>query len=238
MSWLEIAIVSVTVFIGATLQGSVGFGMGLLASPILILLDERFVPAPVLLTTMVLTTFLTLRERHAIDFHGLRWALAGRVVGTFVAGSILVVLPADRMAIVFGGFVLLGVLMSASGFRFQPRPRTLATAGMLSGIMGTIASIGGPPMALVYQDSEGARLRATMSGVFWVGTILSLVALRLVGRFGSEEVRLTLVMLPGTLIGLYASGWTASVVDRGRTRTAVLAVAAMAGLGVILRQLF
>ena len=238
MSWLEIAIVSVTVLIGATLQGSVGFGMGLLASPILILIDERFVPAPILLSTLVLTTFLTLRERHAIDLRGLRWALAGRVVGTFVAGSVLVVLPADRMAIVFGGFVLVGVLMSASGRRFQPGPRTLATAGMLSGIMGTIASIGGPPMALVYQDAEGARLRATMSSLFWVGTILSLVALRLVGRFGIEEVHLTLVMLPGTLIGLYASRWTASVVDRGHTRTAVLAVAAVAGVVVILRQLF
>jgi len=104
--------------------------------------------------------------------------------------------------------------------------------------MGTIASIGGPPMALVYQDAEGARLRATMSSVFWVGMILSLVALRLVGRFGSEEVRLTLVMLPGTLIGLCTSRWTASVVDRGNTRTAVLAVAAVAGGVVILRQLF
>ena len=93
-------------------------------------------------------------------------------------------------------------------------------------------------MALVYQDAEGARLRATMSSLFWVGTFLSLVALRLVGRFGSEEVRLTLVMLPGALIGLYASRWTVSVVDRGRTRTAVLAVAAAAGVGVILRQLF
>lgn len=141
MSWPEMAIVSVTVLIGATLQGSVGFGMGLLASPILILIDERFVPAPILLSTLVLTTFLTLRERHAIDLHGLRWALTGRVVGTFVAGAVLVVLPADRMAIVFGGFVLVGVLMSASGRRFQPRPRTLATAGMLSGIMGTIASM-------------------------------------------------------------------------------------------------
>ena len=118
MSWLEMAIVSVTVLIGATLQGSVGFGMGLFASPILILLDERFVPAPILLSTWVLTTCLTLRERHAIDLHGLRWALGGRVVGTFVAGSVLLVLPADRMAIVFGGLVLVGVLMSASGLRF------------------------------------------------------------------------------------------------------------------------
>ena len=236
MSWLDLAIASITVLIGATLQGSVGFGMGLLASPILILIDERFVPAPILLSTTILTTFLVIRERHAIDIYGLRWALAGRVVGTVVAGTVLALLPGDRMAVVFGGFVLVAVLMSVSGLRFQPGPRVLAGAGALSGIMGTIASIGGPPMALVYQDAEGARLRATMSSFFWVGTILSLSALRLVGRFGSEEVRLTLVLLPSMMLGLYASRWTAAVVDRGHTRTAVLTVAAVTGAMVIIRQ--
>ena len=75
-----------------------------------------------------------------------------------------------------------------------------------------------------------------MSSFFWVGTILSLSALRLVGRFGSEEVRLTLVLLPSMMLGLYASRWTAAVVDRGHTRTAVLAVAAVTGAMVIIRQ--
>lgn len=158
MSWLDVALVSITGLLGATLQGTVGFGMGIVASPFLVLLDERFVPAPILLSTLVLTTFLTLRERHAVDIRGLRWALVGRVVGTVVAGMVLTVLPADRMTVVFGGFVLVGVLMSASGLRFHPHPHVLAGAGMLSGIMGTIASIGGPPMALVYQDADGPDL--------------------------------------------------------------------------------
>ena len=83
-------------FVGSTVQGSIGFGMGLLASPILILIDERFVPAPILLSSWVLTTFLVLRERQAIDLVGLRWAVAGRVAGTSVAGVVLAVLPTDR----------------------------------------------------------------------------------------------------------------------------------------------
>ena len=37
---------------------------------------------------------------------------------------------------------------------------------------------------------------------------MSLVVLRFVGRFGEDEVRLTLVILPGVLLGLLASRWT------------------------------
>ena len=211
--------------------------MGLLASPILILIDERFVPAPILLSSWVLTTCLVLRERQAIDLVGLRWAVAGRVAGTFVAGIVLAVLPTDRVTIVFGGLVLVGVAMSVSGLQLTAQRWTLVGAGTLSAVMVTIASIGGPPMALVYQHVHGARLRATMSSFFWIGTVMSLVTLRLVGRFGAEEVGLALVILPAMVAGLVVSKWTATRVDRGYTRPLVLALAAAAGLTVILREL-
>lgn len=214
-----------------------GFGMGILAAPILALIDPRLVPAPVLLSTLVLTSLLAIRDRHAIDFGGLRWAVTGRVMGTVVAATVFVALPEDQMVFLFGSLVLLGVGMSVSGLRVLPFRSSLLIAGVLSGLMGTVASIGGPPMALLYQDARGDRLRGTMSGFFWIGTIVSLVALRLIGRFGAEEISLALVMLPGVLIGFFVSRRTTAFVDRGYTRYVVLTVAGVTGVMVVLRQL-
>lgn len=236
MSLGEILTVVLTVLFGATLQGSVGFGMGLIASPILILIDPRFVPGPILLSTTVLTVLLVYRERTAIDFHGIQWAMVGRLVGTVLASAILLVVSADQLVLLIGVFILSAVGMSLSGVRFDPIRPVLVVAGMLSGLLGTIASVGGPPMALVYQHAAGARIRSTMSGFFLLGTILSLGALWYVGRFGAYEIQLTLVMLPSVLTGFVLSKWTAVYVDRGYVRPAVLAVAAGAGLLVIIRQ--
>lgn len=236
MSPGEILTVVLTVLFGATLQGSVGFGMGLIASPILILIDPRFVPGPILLSTTVLTVLLVYRERTAIDFHGIQWAMVGRLVGTVLASAILLVVSADQLVLLIGVFILSAVGMSLSGVRFDPIRPVLVVAGMLSGLLGTIASVGGPPMALVYQHAAGARIRSTMSGFFLLGTILSLGALWYVGRFGAYEIQLTLVMLPSVLTGFVLSKWTAVYVDRGYVRPAVLAVAAGAGLLVIIRQ--
>ena len=210
--------------------------MGLIASPILILIDPRFVPGPILLSTTVLTVLLVYRERTAIDFHGIQWAMVGRLVGTVLASAILLVVSADQLVLLIGVFILSAVGMSLSGFRFDPVRPVLVVAGMLSGLLGTIASVGGPPMALVYQHAAGARIRSTMSGFFLLGTILSLGALWYVGRFGAYEIQLTLVMLPSVLTGFVLSKWTAVYVDRGYVRPAVLAVAAGAGLLVIIRQ--
>ena len=234
---LEIAVVTVIAFVGATLQGSIGFGMGLLAAPILILVDPRFVPAPILLATMVLTTLLAYRERHSIDVRGIQWALLGRIGGTVAAGAVLVFVAADRLVLIFGLFILTGVALSVSGLRLAPARPTLIAAGALSGLLGTVASVGGPPLALLYQDAPGARIRGTMSSFFLIGTIVSLAALWLVGRLGAGEIQLALIMLPSMLAGFALSRRTARYLDHGWTRPAVLAVVTLTGLAVVIRQL-
>jgi uncharacterized membrane protein YfcA len=93
------------------------------------------------------------------------------------------------------------VLLSVSGWRIRLTIWALLGAGALSGFMGTIASVGGPPMALLYQDSSGERLRSTMSGFFIFGTLISLVGLMLAGRFGRAEFMASLAVVPGVLAG-------------------------------------
>jgi uncharacterized membrane protein YfcA len=237
LSGVEILLATAAVLVGSTLQGAVGFGLGLLASPILMLIEPRFVPASILLSTLLVTTVFIAREHHAIDVTGLGWALAGRLPGTVVAAAVLASLPEVHMATLFGALVLAGVGMSLSGVRFEPHRPQLFLAGFLSGVMGTIASIGGPPMALVYQRAEGPRLRSTMASFFWFGTIMSLVALWTIGRLGTTDLRLTAMLVPGLLAGLVTSRWAARAIDRGHTRRVVLAVAAVSGLVVIVRQL-
>ena len=237
LSIAEVVFVTVLTFVGSTLQGAIGFGMGLLAAPLLILLDPRFVPAPILVCTLVLTLLMAYRERHAIDLHGVKWAMLGRVAGTVVAGGILAIVAADTLVLLFGVFILAAVAMSVSGLRFVPTGRALVAAGVLSGVLGTVAAVGGPPLALLYQDASGARIRSTISGFFVVGTVVSLATLWIVGRFGVGELRLALVMLPGMLAGLALSRHVTPYVDRGRTRPAVLTVVALTGAAIVVREL-
>ena len=237
MSSLDLAVVVLCSVAGFTLQGAVGFGMGILGSPILILVDPRLVPGPVLASTMVFTLMVTVRERRGIDLGGLGWALAGRIAGTLPAAALLTVLPESQLSRVFGVMVLVAVAISVSGVHIRPRPLTLLGGGVLSGLLGTVAAIGGPPIALLYQHASGARFRGTLSSLFFVGTLISIAALVPAGRFGAPELRLTLFMLPGAAFGFLVSRRLARRLDRGYTRPAVLAVAGAAGLIVVVRSL-
>jgi uncharacterized protein len=237
VSWIAIAGVTVVMAMSAMLQGAVGFGLGMLAIPVLIYLDIRFVPGPLLVAALTLHMLVLQRDRIGVDKSGLTMLLSGRVLGTIPAAVLLASLPLDSMKILLAGVVLAGAVMGLLHTGGHPTRGVLFTAGAASGFMATAAGLGGPPVALVYQRESGLRLRGTLAAYFIVGTVFSLIALAWAGRFGPQELRLSVLLLPGTALGYFMSRPAAAYLDGGRTRTAVLAVSALAAVSVIVTVL-
>ena len=225
------------VAVGSLLQGAVGFGLSLIAAPLITLIDPTLVPGPLLLAALVLPMLTARRDRSWVDLRGVRWALVGRVPGSVLGAAMLTALSPRAMTLAVGLVVLAGVAMTASGVRLRPRGPTLLVAGVLSGFMGTTAAIGGPPLALIYQHAEGPRLRGTLAGYFVVAAAISIAVLALAGRFGLHDLLAGVALLPGVVLGYSFSHRAARWVDRGFTRHAVLLVSALAALALVVRAL-
>jgi uncharacterized membrane protein YfcA len=221
------------VAIGSCIQASVGFGLGLIAAPLLFLIYPPLIPGPLMASSIALTLLIAHRERAAIDYAGLGYAFAGRILGTLLATLVWSTLPSEKFDFLFAGLVLLGVALSLSNLRIDPNPATTSAAGALSGFMGTLSSIGGPPMALLYQRESGPRIRGTLSGHFVIGAIVSLVALAAVGRYGRAEIALSVCLIPAILAGYAVSPWIRASVDRAGARPFVLGLSVIAALGIL-----
>jgi hypothetical protein len=234
LGWLAAVSIIAT---GAAIQGSVGFGLGVFGAPILLLIDPRLVPGPILLDALLLTVLVAVREWKWVRLADLGWSVPGRLLGTAIAVWVLRAVPASRFQLAMGLFMLLAVALTALGPRLPLNRRTLFGAGTLAGVMGTITSIGGPPMALLYQNEEGPRLRATLAAFFTLGVIFSMGGLTVAGRFGWTEVRLAVLLLPGILLGFFLSQWTAKRLDKSHTRAIVLVTSAVAGVLVVAKGL-
>lgn len=230
MIWAVLAVA-----IGATVQSAVGFGMAMIAAPLLLLIDIRLVPGPLLASGLVLTALMVGRERAGIDPPTVGWAVLGGVPGTFLGAAVIALVPSHLAGIVLGGVVLGGVGMSATGYRVAPTTPAIVSAGAASGVMGTVASMGGPPLALLYQDADAAMLRGTMAGYFTISIIVALSALAVVGRFGPAEWSLAVPLLPGVLVGFLVGGRIAHRLDQRATRRAILWVCGIAAVAVIVR---
>ena len=132
---------------------------------------------------------------------------------------------------------MFAVVLTASGVEVRKQPSTLFGAGIMSGFMGTISGIGGPPVALLYQHESGPTLRATLPRYFLVGGAITIVTLVAVGKLGADEWLLTCVLLPGMLIGQAGSGWLAGHVDRRAARPFILGLSALAAVSVLIKEL-
>jgi uncharacterized membrane protein YfcA len=221
----------------ACLQGSIGFGFALVAAPILVLIDPSFVPGPVMVNAAVLTTFIFLRERQSVDLTPVRWAVLGNLLGTTVAGTALSFVSAYGFSLLFSIVVLAAVVLSVMGFHPRVTQRNATVAGVASGFMGTTSSIGGPPMAILFQAERGAVLRGNLSAYFLCSTLIGLSMLAFIGRFGKIEIELAQRLLPGLLFGFVLSLRTSRLLDGGAVRPLVLALSSAAAIVILIRTL-
>jgi uncharacterized membrane protein YfcA len=227
---------AVVVF-AACVQASVGFAYALLAAPLLQLVASDLVPGPMLVSSFLLSALTAWRERSHIDRRGVGLALLGRVPGALLAGFAIGLLPARIYDVLFGGLVLVAVLISALGKGVRATPPALVTAGFASGLMGTLTSVGGPPMALVYQRAEGPALRSTLNAYFAIGCLISIGVLVRAGHFGPKALLLGLASLPLVALGFYASRFTRDRIAGTCSRPAVLVLAALSSLAVVIKAL-
>lgn len=236
MSAIALVLVTVLAAGAACVQGAAGFGMALLAAPLLTLVDRSFAPAPLVLAVLPLSLLVAQRDWAHLDRKGLAWAIGGRLPGVVLGGVAAALLSQDTLALVLGLGVLVAVGLSMVTARLQPTPGTLVSAGFASGFMGTTTSIGGPPMALVYQRSDGPAFRSTLAIYFAAGAVMSLTALAFAGRVGAHELRLGFLLWPGVVLGFLLSKPLTRYLDDGRTRAMVLAISAAAALLLIAEE--
>jgi uncharacterized protein len=230
---VTIALAGLVVALGALVQGTVGFGLALVAAPFLAIIDPRLVPVPMLLLATAHAMLMLRREYGHADWAGVGWALLGRLPGIALGVLAVALLPPRWFAVAVAGTVLTCVALSVVRWRPRPTVPALLVAGVVSGAGGTASAIGGPPVELLYQDAHGPQVRATLGAYFAAGSLLSLAGLLVGGQFSGDALRAAALMVPFMIAGFALSGPARRLLDRGWTRPAVLALAAGGALALL-----
>lgn len=193
------------VMLGATLQSLAGFGVAVIAAPVLVLIDPDFLAAPILLFGCLLSLLNTLRYRKKLRIHKTKITLFGRLVGSVVGVCLLGILAPQFFSVGFSFLVMLSVALTYRKFEVTHSSRNLMIAGFFSGVMGTTTGVGGPPIALAYQNSPLPNARAELGLFFLIGTIVSLALLALSGHISAKQLQLTWPLIPAIFVGFALS---------------------------------
>ncbi len=223
------------VFVGACVQGVGGLGLAMIAAPIMALAFPQLVPGPILVVAGSFAVLTVLRERRHVDFRASGLLIGGRVCGSLLAGLIVGLLPREIFGILFAVVILAAVGLSLAGWQVRATTPALLGAGFGSGLMGTITSVGGPPLGIVMQHLEPAKLRATIGLCLLVGTFFSIAVLAVAGRFGLREGEMGLWLLAPTFAGFAVSTPLRRYVSSAGMRMLVLTVSAASAVMLLFK---
>jgi uncharacterized membrane protein YfcA len=225
------------VLVGSIVQGAIGFGLNLLAAPFVALVVPEALPTSLVLVAFPLTISMAIREHHGIDRSAIPWLLVGAVPGTLVGLVIVSEVTGSELAAVIGIITLIGVALSVFSPPVPMNPGTSGVAGFLSNVFGTAASIGGPPIGLLFQHHRAPVARPTIAAFFAASGLLSLVGYVAAGTIHTDQFLFALALLPAMLLGLWLSKHLHPFVDGGWLRPAVLVLSAIAGVAALFRGL-
>ncbi|MBF0263318.1 MAG: sulfite exporter TauE/SafE family protein [Magnetococcales bacterium] len=223
------------VYLGAVVQAALGFGFALISAPLLKLIDPGLLPGPLMVAGMLLNMAMGARGLKAAEKTPLGWMVLGSLPGLWLGVLSYDWLNPRQADMLFGFLVLSAVGMSRLHGARHATAGVLVSAGFFSGIMNITTTMGGPPVVLALQALPGDRFRATLAFYFLVIGAISLFILPHSVQLDLEKSIRGLELMPAVILGIWSAGPFERWLDAGRTRVAVLLLAATAGGVLVFR---
>lgn len=225
--------------------GLTGFGSSIVAVPLLTqALALRTVVPMMLFFDLVAGTLLGLSNRRHLQFTEIRRLMPGVLVGIALGLGVLLLVPERVLLGGLGVFVLAHVARSLwfRPSRVEPSsPRLAPLYGLFGGIFTSTFGTGGPiyTLYLAGRLPDPLQLRATISALLVITSLLRLLLFAFAGLYADSAVLiLPALLMPFALAGYLGGAWLAMRVTPARVVGAVWALLFMAGVGLVVRNVF
>lgn len=223
----QIAWVGLIIGLGQFVYAAMGFGAGLISISLLALFFgniETFVPF-FLLLCLPTETWIVVRQRVRALSTDFFWLLAF-ILPTLILGGLILKAASDRRLMLGLGILIVAIalfyLFFEGSLNLKPKGKVFsACAGAMSGILASLYGMGGPPL-IVYFKSLGLdkdRFRASLLTIFFVMSLIRVVAYGAMGLYNATVVWSCLITLPFGLVGLALGNWAHGRVPEATFKT-------------------
>ncbi|MEM9047553.1 MAG: sulfite exporter TauE/SafE family protein [Pseudomonadota bacterium] len=206
------------------IRGFTGFGAAMVFVPLAAIFLSPLATIIALLIMDVGASLMLIRA--ALPHAQLRHVgglFAGAAVGLPLGVMLLERLDPVAFRWAAAAISLLALALLLSGWRYRGRPGPAATLGVggVSGFLGGLTGLGGPPVILFFLGGpeRAARVRASIIAYFIAGTVLGFIVFGWRGALTAQTLGWGLVLTPpfvaGTFVGARLFGLAGEAQFRG-----------------------
>jgi uncharacterized protein len=230
------------VFAASVLRGFTGFGFGLAAVPLLTIALPPTRVVPFVTVLQLLVGLLGLRSAWRIaDWRAVLGLGPGFVLGVPLGLLVLTELPANGVRLAIGLLIAVSVVVLWRRVQLPPRPsrRVTFAAGLVSGVMNGLASMGGPPVVvyLLALSHEAAVVRASSIVYFLFAAVVTAIPMAVQGLVDREVLLWSAASIPVLLLGSALGSWAFRRARPHYHRLTTLVVLSLLAVALISRAL-
>ncbi len=242
LSGIELVIALAAVTVGGVVLGTVSFGLGSVAAPVLLILVGAK-PTVVILNTFIviqLSLVFSRTWRH-IDLPRTRWLILGGIAAAPLGVFVLNITAPGVLRIAIGVVIVVVALLNLRELKIPVA--TFPGSGIIYGFATCLAttaiSIGGPlgGVYAVAQRWPTQTVRAALAAMFGMSSLLAVVLFAFSGLYTRETLINAGLLLPGLLAGFCIANLLVGRLNEGMFRRVVLALVMLGGGMLLGREL-
>lgn len=223
--------------VASILQMATGVSVGMIIVPFLAMISYTLIPVPIVFASLTLTIMMAYKGREHIDLRNAYPISIGMLAGIFIAVYLLSQIHFEYLGLVFGIFILISVVISLRVKTFTLTKTMNYTGGLIAGVMGTMAAVGGQVLALLFQNHPLESIKSTLATLYTLFSITMLFVFYLFDKFSYEQMIPGFYMMPGFIMGFFVAPLFSKYFNPKYAKPVVLGMATMGALLLIYQTL-
>ena len=236
-SWIIYTAVSAVVLLAGAIKGFAGFGLAMVAAPLLAVLLGPIDAVIVFLVLELLTGVQLLRRAipHT-DWHLVIPLTVASAITMPIGAYVLVNLDGETMRRAIAIVALVFAVVMLSGWRYRGDPK-LWISGMIGSLSGAITGATGlgNPVLVLYVLASGIaeRNRASMVTMVTMMIVLAIASLAVNSAITFAAFSQSLYLLPFAVVGTVGGAWLFRRTGESTYRRAALGIIVVAALAAL-----
>ena len=197
-----IIIIILAVLAGGLVKGTLGFGMPMVALPIIAFIIPPTTAMILLCAPIFLTNFLQIKFRQGVSSYRFLPMFLSLIIGLIIGARLILEIDVNTITQIIAVSIIFAALVNCFGIKIKNinknHEKTITSLiGFGSGILGGLSTFYGPPMLayLVAVDLPKEKFVRTVSTMYFIGSFPLYGSLIYYGFATKEDLILSLILI-------------------------------------------
>ena len=239
-----ILIIILAVLAGGIVKGTIGFGMPMVALPIIAFVIPATTAMIILCVPILLTNFLQIKFKQGVSSYRFLPMFISLIIGLIVGARMILEININTITQIIAVSIIFAALVNCFGIKItsinQKREKAITIIiGFGSGILGGLSTFYGPPMLayLVAADLPKEKFVRTVSTMYFIGSFPLYGSLIYYGFATSLDLIVSLVLIIPAYIAQQLGTKIRDKINQKQFRMCILITLIILGFSLLIKTL-